>query len=102
MKTYKDFEKYYIGTSDIATLILCGWKEREGVVVKPLSFGQDDSYSAYIVKGDAEMGEHYERIEEFSGWLKIYDDEELVRHLKADRIIIYRAGEMGCIIQLLD
>lgn len=102
MKSYKDFSKWYIGISDVATLIMAGFKEREGFVVKPLPFGQDDNYHAYIVKGEAEIGKHYEKVEEFTGWLKIYDDTELAQTFEADKIIVYRAGEMGCIIQLLN
>lgn len=102
MKTYKDFEKQFIGYSDIASLILAGYKEGEGFLTIPLHFGQDDSYYAYVVNGEAEIGNHYDIMAEFNGWMKIYDDEELVRTFKGEKIIIYRAAEMGCIIQILD
>lgn len=102
MKTYKDFEKQYIGDSDIASLILAGYKEGEGFVTMPLHFGQDGSYSAYIVEGEAEIGSHYEKRAEFDSWLKVYDDEELVKRFEGKKIIVYRAAEMGCIIQILN
>lgn len=101
MKSYNDFEKQYIGSSDIASLILVGYKEGEGFITIPLQFGQDDSYNAYIVEGEAEIGSHYEKRAEFNSWLKIYDDEELVKSFKGNKIIVYRAAEMGCIIQII-
>ena len=102
MKTYKDFEKQFIGCSDIASLILAGYVEGKGMNLKELHFGQDASYSAYIVEGnDVEIGSHYNKVAEFNSWMKIYDDEELTKSFHADRIIVYRAMEMGCVIQLI-
>ncbi len=102
MKTYKDFEKQYIGSSDIASLIMAGYIDGKGFVTMPLHFGQDGSYSAYIVEGETEIGSHYKKEVEFDTWLKIYDDEELVKTFDAKKIIIYRAAEMGCIIQVME
>lgn len=102
MKNYKDFEKQYIGSSDIASLILAGYKDGEWFVTMPLHFGKDGSYSAYIVEGETEIGSHYEKKAEFDSWLKIYDDEELVKTFDAKKIIVYRAAEMGCIIQIIE
>ena len=101
MKTYKNFEKQYIGSSDIASLILAGYKDGEGFVTIPLHFGQDGSYSAYNAEGEAEIGRHYHKVAEFDTWLKVYDDEELVKRFNAGKIIVYRAAEMGCIIQII-
>jgi len=88
MKTYKDFEKQYIGLSDIASLILVGCG-KNGLSLKELHCGQDASYQAYIVEA------------EFDSWLKIYDDEGLVKQFSGKNIIVYRAAEMGCIIQIV-
>ena len=102
MKNYKDFEKEYIGSSDVANLILAGYKKGEGFTCQKLNFIRDGSYNAYIVEGkDVEIGEHYNKVAEFESWTKIYDDEELVKTFIADEIIVYRAAEMGCIIQLI-
>ena len=102
MKSYKDFEKRYIGTSDIATLILVGCGEN-GLNLQELDFGEDNSYSAYICnENNVEIGEHYKKISEFNYWLKIYDDEEKVIEFKADKIVVYRAAMMGCIIHLIN
>ena len=49
MKTYKDFEKQYIGNSDVAALIMVGYKKGNGLVTDLLHFGEDGAYSAYIV-----------------------------------------------------
>lgn len=100
-KSYKDFEKEYIGSSDIASLILAG-HSRWGLKLHDLHFGIDDSYQAYIVNGECEIGEHYRFEAEFYTWLNIYDDDELVKEFRADIIRVYRAGEHGCIIQLLN
>ena len=103
MKSYKDFEKITIGSSDIASLILVGVTEN-GVDSKILNFGQDDDYSAYIVAGyedEVKIGNHYELRATFETWMKIYDDDGLVRTFECDKICVYRAGEMGCIIHLV-
>lgn len=102
MKTYKDFEKQYIGSSDIASLILAGCNGGEGFVTIPLDFGQDNSYYAYIAEGEVQIGKHYEKKAEFDSWMKVYDDEGLVKQFKGKKIIVYRAAEMGCIIQIIN
>jgi len=99
MKNYKDFAKQYIGCSDIASLILVGCDEN-GLSLKELHFGQDSTYHAYILKGEVEIGGHYHKVCEFETWLKIYDDFGLVTTFKSEKIIVYRAAEIGCIIHL--
>lgn len=95
---YKRFPKVYIGSSDVASLIL-----RAPCNVKELYFGADNDYDAYECFGDnVEIGGHYEKV--FSGeyWLKIYDDRGLTydkdRAFGFTNVDVYRAGEMGCII----
>ena len=94
-KSYKDFEKVYIGTSDIAALTV-----RSIYNVANIKFGGDDSYSAYEVFGNVEIGEHYEKV--FSGdtWLWIFDDREraYAAHHSGMKVDIYQAGSKGCII----
>lgn len=100
MRNYKEFEKHYIGGSDIATLILAGYQDKNGLALDQLKFGSDGNYEAYIVNSkDVEIGAHYDLVNEFQGWLKIYDDDGLVFEVVANNIRVYRAGEMGCIIQ---
>lgn len=101
-KSYKEYDKCHIGSSDIASLILAGNKGCKGLTLHALHFGIDDSYSAYIVDDKAVIGEHYHLEAEFNGWLKIYDDDGLVKDLRAETARVYRAGMQGCIIQLLN
>lgn len=106
-KTYKDFEKRYIGSSDIATIIAVGFDTdgKDGACIKTgaIHFGSDGGYSAYYVDdASAEIGAHYEKVFECSNWLKVYDDNGLT--LRVDEpgatISIYQAGNFGCIIRV--
>ena len=77
MRTYKDFQKWNIGSSDIASLLLLGCNEN-GAEPMLLAFGSDGDYSAYIIPDNVEIGEHYKKVAEYTDWLKIYDDSSLV------------------------
>lgn len=98
MRDYHTYGKVYIGSSDVATVILAGMKPR-GVGTMTLHFGGDDDYSAYLVDENAEIGSHYKLKGIFRSWLKVYDDDGLVLDIRAKEIRVYRAGEYGCIIQ---
>lgn len=103
MKSYKDFEKIYIGDSDIASLVLVGCKHNEkgeslGASTELLHFGEDNSYRAYYVTEPCKIGEHYRKVASFNSWLKIYDDTEKTFDVYGD-FNIYRAGMFGCIIE---
>lgn len=106
MKTYKDFDKIYIGDSDIGSVILAGCREGEGLVSEPLRFGEDGRYTAYLIKRasneEVEIGSHYEKRASFRSWIRIYDDEELTYKAYAETINIYRSGDFGCIIELVN
>ncbi|MBO5416740.1 MAG: hypothetical protein J6A83_08945 [Clostridia bacterium] len=100
MKKYKDFEKVYIGSSDIASLTV-----RSVQTVATLNFIEDGSYHAYECFGEVEIGSHYTKV--FSGktWLTIYDDEgRTYKHHSWNQnteyplVDIYRSGDFGCII----
>lgn len=69
-----------------------------GSEVEILKFGQDDSYSAYFVDEEIELPEHYELVAEGSNWLWVYDDAGRALRCSAEKIQIYRAGQMGCLI----
>lgn len=96
MKSYKDYTKQYIGASDFASLTL-----RSPAGAAALNFGEDNIYTAYIVPEKIEIPEHYKEVYRAGAWLKIYDDTELVKTYEAEQIIVYRAGERGCIIKLM-
>ena len=97
MKSYKDFEKIYIGCSDIGSLII-----RSPYVVKEMFFDADGRYEAYECFGEVEIPEHYDLIYSGRTWLRIYDDNEKpyyrFRPNGYTRFDIYRAGDFGCVI----
>lgn len=100
MKSYKEYERQFIGDSDIAALIFVG-TTKDGLKANILNFGSDGRYNAYVVDENAKIGDHYTLEMEFETWLKIYDDEGLTEDYSADKIRVYRAGDFGCIIQLI-
>ena len=104
MKTDKDFETVYIGGSDSASFILMGIKNNR--TLEFLSFGEDGEYYAYLIhrkeNKPVEIGEHYKKVATFTNWLKIYDDHESTLEIKGKVINVYRAGEFGCIIEVID
>lgn len=66
-------------------------------------FRIDTCYRAYIVTDkDARIGPHYRVVATFNHWLKIYDGDGLAHSVRANNITVYRAGELGCIIQMYD
>lgn len=101
MKNYKDYQKVSIGSSDIASLVLVGISE-SNLKAEFLHFAGDGEYQAYIVDNEAEIGAHYEKMYTFTHWMKVYDDEELMHDFNAREINVYRAGDFGCIVQLIE
>ena len=96
MKNYKEFNKVWLGESDIAALTVrsCG-------DVYSLNFGKDGSYDAYECFGDVEIGSHYTKVFEGSTRLKVFDDYSLAydKYFEEYKYVdIYRAGDFGCII----
>lgn len=99
MKSYKEYEVKHIGSSDVGGLVMFGGGVHGADFLK---FGGDGSYKAYIVDDEAKIGDHYELVASYVSWFKLYDDEDLTIKLQADIIYIYRAGDFGCIIQLVN
>ena len=100
-KNYKEYPKFRMGESDIACLIAVGCGD-EAVKTRPLYFGSDGYYTAYMVDNNAEIGDHYWLVDTFNSWLKIYDDFGIVYSspvIHDKDFKIYRAGDFGCIIQ---
>ncbi|MCQ2976985.1 MAG: hypothetical protein MJ232_03115 [archaeon] len=100
-KDHHSYNKEYIGDSDIAALLMVGCSE-DGLKSEIINYGEDASYSAYIVDADSLIPEHYKLVASFECWLKVYDDEVLTNTFRADKINIYRSGMRGTIIQLLN
>lgn len=104
-ESYREFNEISIGTSDIATLIMvgCPVEESDELITKPLYFGEDGDYKAYYINEDnIDIPERYEKVAEFSTWLKIYDDTGLTSTIKGERIEVFRAYDFGCIIKVSD
>lgn len=102
MKSYKEYEKVYIGSSDIATLTIVALRDNGQPLAQTLDFAIDSNYFAYIVDGEAKIGDHYKLTQTCRYWMKVFDDQELTLDLHAPIINIYRAGDCGCIIQCLE
>lgn len=102
MKSYKDYERVYIGSSDIASLTIVAPRDNGDPLAQSLDFAIDSNYFAYIVDSNAYIGDHYKLVQCCKGWVKVFDDETLTLKLKAPSIKIYRAADCGCIIQCID
>ena len=101
-KDHHEYEKTYIGTSDIAALIFAGvstdnWKLK----CEYVKFSGDSSYEAYIVDTIAEIPEHYKEVATFQNWMRIYDDSGIVASFSGASITVYRSGGYGCIIKII-
>ncbi len=98
MKNYKEFDKTMIGSSDSARLRFV--TNKESFFVK---FQEDNSYSAYVVDGETEIPAHYKLVKscDYKGWLKIYDDNQMSYTNVFNKLNVYRAGQMGIIIQVI-
>lgn len=100
--SYKLCNKEYIGSSDRAMLTLTGLDSDNKEFLYELAFGEDNTYNAYIAYENTDIGEHYKKVVEFFSYMEISDDDGFVTEYKADKICVYRAGEMGCVIQLIN
>lgn len=96
MKNRKEYAKIFIGSSEIAGVIVRG-----AMKLSEIAFGEDSSYYAYLVDENCEIPSAYKMVFETDGWLKIYDDFGLTVDMwsKGD-IKIYRCGMQGVIIQV--
>lgn len=123
-KFYKFYPKRFIGWSDIARLTVVASDGFYG-----LEFGEDGFYDAYVVDENAEIGDHYDLVFTAHEWVWIFSDYDLHtindgdidvdhhysddgkywQHINHGRAIfdgktikVYRAGMMGCIIQIIN
>ena len=94
---YKEYPKMFIGATDIASLTL-----RFPDQARMLHFGEDGEQHAYVVDESAEIADHYKLIHAGRHWIRVYDDTGLSFEADADSILVYRAGERGCVIQLIN
>lgn len=89
-----------LGYSDIASLILVGCGETD-LKMYELHFGEDGSYKAYVIDETIEIPAHYTLKFSVQNWLRVYDDDEKTQEFKGKCINVYRAGERGCLIQVI-
>ena len=94
---YKEYPKMFIGDSEQGSLTV-----RYAYSAKALHFDTSGVCEAYVVDENAEIGEHYKLGHSGRYWVRIYDDTSLSFSAAADSILIYRAGERGCVIQLIN
>ena len=103
MKTYKNFMRASLGESDIARVLVSGCNPDALFHIK---FGSDGGYNAYLIPEMCEIGKHYALEARISTgcWFKVYDDETRVLAVRGnfEEIEVYRAGEMGCVIRLIN
>ena len=102
-ETYKK-EFTSLGSSDIAALTITGIKDGK-LTAEILEYYIDANYNAYIVTDkEVEIPDYYDLVSTWNTWIRIYDDETLVFHFhKHDsKIEIYRAGDCGTIIRILE
>ena len=109
MKVSKSYKKKgkSLGGSDSAMLTVVGGQDDptgyKPSVADVIQYGGDGEYSAWIVEdSEVEIPDHYHLVFTAIHYLNVYDDYSLVYKARADVINIYRAGERGTIIQLLN
>ena len=99
----------YIGSSDIAALIIAGPEAPmagrcTGISARYIRFLKDGDYKATLIERTAEekpdIGRDYILIESYENWMRFYDDEACTLKVYADRINIYmpKAKGVTCII----
>ena len=97
-KYYKDYNIEVLGSSDSARLKII---DSVGGI-SYINFNADGGYNAYIVDENAEIGAHYKLINTYHDYIVVCDDMGISNVFKAYMIKIYRAGNFGCIVQLIN
>lgn len=107
MKHYKACPRVFLGSSDIASLVMSGYNKSVGHLVKSLHFNIDSSYRGYLavdyLDSDLMIPDHYHLTASYDSWLVIYDDDGKTFdfHSDACHIDVYRAGDCGCLIHVV-
>lgn len=86
--------KANLGTSACRQLVL-----RTPEQVTLLNFTADGPYEALLASDSAALPEE-QLVLSGSGWLRIYDDNELIFLAWADKIRVYADGDSSCLVQL--
>ena len=94
MRNYKEYGRWFIGESEIATLICTGIDEKEeDLETYLLEFGYDGEYFAYIVDEEVEIKPSYKLLHTFTYWCRFYDDYGKSYEETAKKINIYSVGD---------
>lgn len=95
-QSHREYLRVSLGGSDISSVIL-----RDAQGVRELRFGEDGTYSAYLVDAECEVPDCYTLEAECKSWISVYDDDTKTFELQnpGSVIRVYRSGEFGCIIQ---
>lgn len=107
-RTYKEYPKQHLGSSDIANItVRYADDEIENhnyIHYFNLHFGGDGDYYAYLIDNDyCKIPQHYELVFDKKVYLVDFiDDREVTYHIsKQCNLKIWRAGNFGCIIQIV-
>lgn len=95
MRDHHSYPMVSLGGSDIASLIL-----RAPGKLSDLFMGEDGEYSAYVVDEECLIPSRYTQAFECESWLRVYDDENMVKKFRGDVIRVFRCGAFGIIIQI--
>lgn len=90
----------HLGASDIAALTLIG-PANGRLTSHVLNMGLDEHYRAWIVDETIQVPSHYNFECEFKSYMWVFDDDEKTQEFQSEKIKVYRAGEMGILIQLI-
>lgn len=91
----------YLGGSDIAQLLLTSCESEQGIAFA-LRMGGDGGYTAHIIEGGEKVKPHYKKVYSCRKWLWIYDDDCKSAKFNAEIINVYRAGDYGITIELIN
>lgn len=104
LKNHHDAPQIVMGT-DIAIIYFIGLtKDFTKPIIWSWFTGEDGIFQAYICDEKYDIPDYYELVFECKG-LKVIDDNNIefnaMKDTEHDYYKVYRAGERGCIIQLL-
>ena len=85
MKSYKEYEKFHFGSTDIASILI----RRCNDTPIEASVASDGVCFGYIVDEEAEIGSHYTKVCDANNWIMVYGDTGRVANLFADKIEVW-------------
>ena len=94
-------KEMYLGGSDIAQLLLTSCESEQGIAFA-LRMGGDGGYTAHIIEGGEKVRPHYKKVYTCRKWLWVYDDTGRTAQFRANIIKVYRAGDYGITIELVN